>query len=331
LFTPIINFKKIFFLVISILLISILLISIIIFVNKNKYYISMTITHESEEEGQYESDIIIYDILKDDSDVIVSLPYTSQYPLTVYDKRNNKVFFTANALDNHGDEIFFYDCNNGNIKQLTNDFFAINYIFPSKDGLYIGGVLRGSHTTINPFFYSYSQKKLIKLMWNEDYFINSMNGSRHNNEIYFSCFSEKEEEKYVDEEIDGVDNSVYKCVDKKIKFLFKTKKNYVETLAVNDDILVYRCGDRTFEPIQKICVKDLKKNTEYNLNLSEEKISEMGDFIGIINNSLFYIVNCYDGENCSCIWKIDLNTKQSECIYKSEKNSRINNAQLMYQ
>lgn len=62
--------------------------------------------------------------------------------------------------------------------------------------------------------------------------------------------------------------------------LFTTKKNYVETLAVNEEYLIYRCVDRTIDPIQKICI-------------------------------------------------MDLNTKKSKCIFKSENNSRINNAQII--
>ncbi len=125
-------------------------------------------------------DVITCDLSDESTTKAASLPYTSQYPLSMYSAEKEKIYYTANAADSKGDELFVMDCNNKETKQLTQYFFAINNIYPIKNGIFIAGgrmteklsknrvtagIYRGLHTqyinlmTVNSS--RYTAKKLL--------------------------------------------------------------------------------------------------------------------------------------------------------------------------
>ena len=60
---------------------------------------------------------------------------TAQYPLGVIDYKNQKIYYSQRV--DGKDQIFLYDMKNKKAQQLTNDFHAINKIYPYQDKLYI--------------------------------------------------------------------------------------------------------------------------------------------------------------------------------------------------
>jgi len=76
----------------------------------------------------------IYDIASKTLSQVSDLPYTSQYPLSVYSRSDNKLYYSAD-VDDIGDQLFVYDFELHTTTQLTDNLFAINEIVPtSKDG-----------------------------------------------------------------------------------------------------------------------------------------------------------------------------------------------------
>ena len=121
--------------------------------SSNSTIISMTVTHSNKQNDSFQSDIILLDTKDNSTETITSVPYTSQYPLTYYSSKNNTVYYTACANDGHGDEVFSYNCNTKKTQQLTKNFFAINNLFVTKNGLFVNAVLRGNNEVVHPFFY----------------------------------------------------------------------------------------------------------------------------------------------------------------------------------
>lgn len=101
-------------------------------------YISITATHETKQNNVLESTIYQYDLTSEKCKRIASVPYTSQYPLAVYQADENCIYYTA-AHGSNGDQLFRYDCSSGESKMLTKNFFAINNIFPVAYNLYLVG------------------------------------------------------------------------------------------------------------------------------------------------------------------------------------------------
>ena len=56
------------------------------------YYISMTTTHATDQEFIFTSNTYMYDLTSKKLKKVSSEPYESQYPLSTYDYKNNKVF-----------------------------------------------------------------------------------------------------------------------------------------------------------------------------------------------------------------------------------------------
>ena len=86
-------------------------------------YITLTNTYVADQAGENNEmmvmDVIKYDLSNGTISKIASLPYTSQYPLTMYDAEEEKVYYTANADDGKGDELFVMNCNTDESVQLT--------------------------------------------------------------------------------------------------------------------------------------------------------------------------------------------------------------------
>ena len=98
------------------------------------YYISFTVN--KNENNSLKMYINTYDMENGQIECKNKIPYTAQYPLGVYDKKNNQVYYSSKVHDKY-DELFVKDLNTNKKKQLTNSFFAINYIFPINNKLYI--------------------------------------------------------------------------------------------------------------------------------------------------------------------------------------------------
>lgn len=128
-------------------------------------YITLTNTYVADQAGENNEmmvmDVIKYDLSNGTISKIASLPYTSQYPLTMYDAEEEKVYYTANADDGKGDELFVMNCNTDESVQLTKYFFAINNIYPIKNGIFVAGVKRHEEL-VRPYFYDKKQRKLMQ-------------------------------------------------------------------------------------------------------------------------------------------------------------------------
>lgn len=130
-------------------------------------YLSITCARE-DEDAHTESGIIIenycYDLASGKIDMVeVSVDYTSQYPLFVYDKRKNVAYYSEQTMNDgiYGDQLFSLDLNTNETRQLTDNLFAINYIIPADERVYLAAVTK-SQREIHAMYYSLTDDILVE-------------------------------------------------------------------------------------------------------------------------------------------------------------------------
>lgn len=192
-------------------------------------------THGTYEERNLESDVYYYNPGSRELKRIAVVPYNAQYPLTVYDKRRDMVFYSAKAASGVGDQLYAYDYKKDEQTQLTDNIFAINHIIPLDNGILLGQVPFGTpHIAINPYLYDDEKKELISWTWEQDYHFNSMFynissgliiGSAYSASENYRRIANQDEEDYVE-----CDNHVFIIDDKGGKELFMIENNDILNL-----------------------------------------------------------------------------------------------------
>lgn len=110
---------------------------------EESYYLSITATGESSDPAHQTglaSGVYTYDINTKQLDHITEIEYASQYALTAYDRARNTVYFSERVYlteENYGDQLFAYNLTTKKKTQLTSSIFALNYIIPQEDKLYL--------------------------------------------------------------------------------------------------------------------------------------------------------------------------------------------------
>lgn len=134
-----------------------------------------------------------YDCTTKEIQKIFEFEYTSQYPLGVYDKKNNEVYYTKGVEideNTHGDQIFITDLSTNTEKQLTDDLFAVNYIIPAEHTIFFVARPKGSEILK---LGSINKKTGQIYYWgDEDKNIEAITVNQKNEKIYLSSNSEKE-------------------------------------------------------------------------------------------------------------------------------------------
>jgi hypothetical protein len=107
-------------------------------INKKNLYLSIASTkydNGTSPDGGMTTGIEIYDLKKKklETNPDSNVEYTSQSPLAVMDKTDNTLYYSAETPDKRGDQLFSYNFDTKEEKQLTNEFFAVNKIIPQKD------------------------------------------------------------------------------------------------------------------------------------------------------------------------------------------------------
>lgn len=122
--------------------------SLIFFTKKNNdgLYLSVLVTSYETNETMI-MNVNCLDVANKLVEEVADIKYTSQYPLSVYDKKHDIVYYSARVDDNNtkGDQLFSYDIQRKKTEQLTTDIYAINYIYPVNDAVYLIVAMKGTH------------------------------------------------------------------------------------------------------------------------------------------------------------------------------------------
>ena len=295
-------------------------------------YISITKTYEENKE--LKTDILLYDIQTKDLKIVKTIPYTSQYPLTLYNAQDDKIYYTALSKDKKGDEIYELNCKSNKSSQLTNFFIAINNIFDLGDRLFIAGVKRNGNTLVKPYFY-YKDEQIIKeLFVKKDFNICCASYNTTTNDLYLAGYLSKDEEiafENQDENGDskGIDNYIYKLCGETFKKVAVKENCYIKSIVSYQENIMIKWGATYFDSPSKISL--IKDNKEEAFSLSNKNTKRMADDSLVhLNSDYLYYINSTDdsgGEKYK-LCRYSIKDKSVTVIYRAPNNSAINNAQM---
>lgn len=208
--------------------------------------IYLTIT-ENSFDGNELSSMVAKITEKNEIEHLFTLKHNAQYSLTCYDKANKKVYYMDNENDERhgGDQLFYYDLKSGKIEQITKELFGANYIIPvDKNKVFMVVAKKDTHT-LEPIYVSIDSGKVIDIKCDDDLFINVANKDNSQGEFYISGYSNSEDYKMLDkcnstdeEQMYGIDNTVYKVQDNHIKKVFTLSDRFIDSFAVNGQNII---------------------------------------------------------------------------------------------
>lgn len=292
-------------------------------------YLSFTVTHETNmNSGVFESDIYYYDIDERKIDKVAVVPYTSQYPLAVYEKKENIVYYSSNSEDIFGkDNLFEYKLDTKHSRKLTSSIYAINYIVPRKDNVVLGAIDSSGGKALGIKTVDRKSNELTSLKWDENDFIDELTYNPLINTIVFSCTNI--DEKYAELDaanneqraMNGLDNRVYLMKDNNYELLFKVEKAFINSIISSENAIYYQSDNNNKERKYALKKYDLnsKKTKDLDINIGSDKLI----YISNDEKTLFY----YGGNKIS---KMNLMTKDIEIIYSVDVGTEyINNVHVL--
>lgn len=296
----------------------------------------ITYTHtKTVSEGVFASEVYQYKVGSEEEPVLIAeVPYTAQYPLTVYDEAHDKVYYTARIPNTKVDQVFEYDPNTKEKVQVTDTLGAINYMVPLKQGLFLGALPSGADDLfIRPYVLDYDSKELTEILFDEELSINHLIYDQNSETIYMSAHDQVEHRRIIinqdkEEYVSPGNNIMSIDKDLNIKELAKTPSFGVADLSVLDDVLYIRGTKKMFGELEMFKV-DLNIQDNKLLDVNEEdekKLEDIGFFIGVDeSNTLVYFISSYGP-----LYEYDRKTKEKRILRTPTAGaSAINNGLIL--
>ncbi|MBZ9637425.1 hypothetical protein [Clostridium sp. FP1] len=314
----------------------------------DKGYLSICVTDYNDGKGPENgmtTYFYCYDINTEKATKITGIPYTSQYPLGVYSRKENTIYYTSQVKVNEkskGDQLFSYDLNTKKTHQLSQDVFAINYIVPMNDIIAVEAVKKGVRELKmafydkkkNSFEYVNIENDLEADILSYNPFIDKLAVSfRYKSQDYKSTmdFNEGKTSKPIPP------NHYLYIFDENYrnpKKVFSTKNMVLSQIALDNHENLFLCQSdttRNFNPKSSNCIFYPKENKIEQLETIGKNIS-ISDFMFYNNDKtqVFFIgANPKDEVNFPRgIYIYDFDTKQMKLIFTS-KTGFINNFMLL--
>lgn len=156
-------------------------------------YISLAATTYDDPKntnGPMSIHVFCYDLSAGKATEVCKIPYLSQYPLAVYDKRDDYVYYSSKSAvkGEKGDQLFSHDLRTGETVQLTHDVFAINDIIPGKDSVYLSAAKIKTNNVV-PVVVNKSSKAVKYISIRGDMDIKKLAFDPYGNQVYVACQS----------------------------------------------------------------------------------------------------------------------------------------------
>lgn len=276
----------------------------------SEYYISYTLTKREGENTIIE--VHCYDFANETDEVILEIPYTTQYPLASYDKANAKVYYTFKVND--GDQVFEYDVNTKKHTQLTDSLFAVNYLIPCKSSLFIAAIPKDSKNHTQQLF-MYKNSSLNTISRNKDFNISALFYDPISTEFILSGSLLKNNEKQQKSHIYSK-HMIY-TMNEEGKFqnkLYETKIGKITSITGNKRYIY------------------TTNNANNNLEIINRHSGKLDEIVNKSGYRLFYVTNndvvfYYSNEE---IYTYNMNSKEKITLCKTKKKeTAIHNAVLL--
>ncbi len=294
-------------------------------------YLSLTFTHVTDQENQFQMENYCYDLKTNDVKKMASFKYKAQYPLTYYDRANQKVYYTQRIGDSHNDEIHVYDCQTKTSKQISNGIFAVNSIFKvAKDKLAVVAVkdeLVLRLFTIDTKKYTVEPMQIDGLD-RKDFSIRAQYYNPQENVLTFGGYLASKEEKMLDDyNNELIDKYEYECPiyqysfeTKELKKILTETSGEITGLVASKDAIYYKVHD---------FINRNKKTIKYDVNSHKSQdIKELSNVYRLISidnedEEIYFVQNKERGS--SSLVKMNLRTKKIEKLFHESIEGQINN------
>lgn len=299
---------------------------------RSQGYLTISLTeyknHKDPSDGMVTS-ILKYNISKKGVSKIDDFDFTSQYPLGIYYERKNEVYYSS--FSGCGDQVYLKSTSENKPKQLTNELYAINYIFPRDKDIIIVSEPNNSRT-IGLYSLNSETNKLINVNKDNDINVKAANYNSGDNQIYYTSeFSGKEEEKQTDDFNSGKtkiyippNHSIFEYDKNNVKKLYYESKNkQISALSGNEDFIIWK--EYKKETIGSFYVKMLNKKTKEIKELETDNIETLSELSIDTDSKGFYFLGTIKNSKDRGIYYFDFATKESEILFTQGSNQYINN------
>ncbi|MDD3924070.1 MAG: hypothetical protein PHP11_03110 [Erysipelotrichaceae bacterium] len=267
-----------------------------------------------------------------------SFTYNAQYPLGVYSRDKQRIYYSTKSEDGRGDQLWEYEIETEERAQLTDGIYGINYIVPVDDSIYlIAWCYDNDYNALNLYRYDIKTKTLELLQDDPAFNIGVLTYSPENKEFMFA--GEDAVETWHRFEIQSNEypfyppkNNVYSLKNDEISLVFSTEDNEdIVSLAMNDQYILYRTtsnswtlhddGSFTGDTSEHIYLMNRKTNEQTEIN--DEVFLHVGKFIYLTNSGDLYCIYSSDGysqivminlDNLGYVHKIHLTPSDSFMI-----------------
>ena len=302
-------------------------------------YLSITVTTEiSETEMQISN--YYYNIQSDKLEEAARVQYYSQYPLSVYDKQNNVLYYSYRVVEEnnqYGDQLFCLDLETNESKQLTSDIFAINNIIPANDVVYLLAAMKGSGA-LKPAIYDKKTGDLRVLNKDDNLNFDRIAYDFQNDTLFVSACNYDDLYKVLEESMLGKylppDYYIYyysKGTDEPQQVI-KTNRQLVHRMAIYPDgNLYYTLADGLPEdyPNYNSYKYDLQKK-DIKPEFSIDSRMFVSEILYYYNDEIFFLGKDYDGQQKRGIYSYHLKTGEFKLLYYTDKGY-INNFSMLWE
>lgn len=285
------------------------------------------------------TNIILYDIKDGKLKKIDRIDYTSQYPLGVYSRKDNKIYYSAYNEKTRGDDLFSFDLKTKKAEQLTDSLFAINEIVPRQNDIVMVAVKLNTRV-LRLVTYNKSTKKIsYENLQDDDTETWSVGVNINNNKVlYTSTYSQNES--YMNAEMESTgeadkfyyaDNTVYKyneSIENKEKIMIFEKQK-VDAISATDKYLLLTVLSELSDPTKdKILKIDLDTKKQEEIKVEDYRVRRTA--LSPDNKTIFFIGYPIGNDKKRGIYQYDMESKKvKEIFIQDDGIGFINNFTLL--
>lgn len=286
-------------------------------------YISFTASMQKDE-NTIETSIYSFDMSSEKTEKIYTYENRAQYPIGVYDRKDNKVYYSQNLVEqdvlySREDGIMVYDVETKDVSVFDDRFLTVNYIFPIDDHLFVGGELieeiKELNRGIKPYLVDKQSKDIQNYDWNDELHIDNLGFNSATKTIYAAVvpFYQLYEQETPESTMYQFDSNF------EIKPIKEIGRKVVGSIIPNDDTYLYRTeDDRHFKDESDKAIYDATAPFEEYEHLMGRSV-----YYDSHNKVVFYI----DG---NALRKFNLKDHEDHLLYSVDEGpSYINNAILL--
>lgn len=269
---------------------------------------------------------------------IGNVPYTSQYPLAVYDEGEHTIYYSAVDETGNCDQLWKYDLEKRTAEKLTDSLFAINYIIPRKDDVIVIAVARKERRCV-PYRYDKNSHVFSELELGIDFNCSLCTYHAASGRLVMSGTSYKQEldireawnsRENQDDPYYPPDTYIYELSAEQPQLLIKLDRFLVRHIAIKNENEIFYTGlyqKHTNLPEFQFLLKTGESPVEYQLFSDDFPVTVYEEFVFTSDNDIYFLGAGPDPEEYPPgLYHYVIDKEQLELVYDgSDMNGYVNN------